>query len=249
MEDTLLLRYSRQILLPSWGLEGQQKLAQSTVLLVGCGGLGNIASAYLVAAGLGKLILIDDDQVEISNLQRQILHTTPKIGQHKVDSSQNALNAINPNCEIISLIQRADAKLLAQWLPQSTVVLDCSDNFATRHLVNKFCYQFSVPLVSGAVLGWDGQVCVFPFSHHQGPCYACLYDPTQAPFEQGCQNLGVVGSVVGIIGSMQSLQACQLLLHHESALKNKLLLFHGLDLSWQKIQLTYNRYCPVCGET
>jgi len=241
MQDQDLLRYSRQILLPEMGIEGQQHLLDSRVLVIGLGGLGSPASMYLAAAGVGALHLVDDDDVDLSNLQRQVVHTTASIGQPKVRSAATMLAALNPTVNITALNSRLDGAALDEAVAQSSVVLDCSDNFATRFAVNASCQRHRRPLVSGAAIRWEGQVSVFDGS----PCYRCLYDESGND-DQRCSNNGVISPLVGIIGSMQALEAIKLLCGCGETLSGRLLLLDGLRMQWREMRLRPDPDCPVC---
>ncbi|MCB1774448.1 MAG: molybdopterin-synthase adenylyltransferase MoeB [Gammaproteobacteria bacterium] len=242
MQDEDLLRYSRQILLPELGIEGQQRLLDSRALLIGLGGLGSPAAMYLAAAGVGTLHLVDDDNVDLSNLQRQVVHTTASIGRPKVDSAAATLAALNPAVEIVAQASRLDDAALDEAVAQASVVLDCSDNFATRFAVNASCQRQRRPLVSGAAIRWEGQVSVFDGR----PCYRCLYDE-HGNDDQRCSNNGVVSPLVGIIGSVQALEAIKLLADCGETLAGRLLLLDGLRMQWRELRLQPDPACPVCG--
>jgi adenylyltransferase/sulfurtransferase len=241
MQDEDLLRYSRQILLPEIGIEGQQQLLDSRVLVIGLGGLGSPASMYLAAAGVGALHLVDDDDVDLSNLQRQVAHTTASIGQSKVGSAATTLAALNPTVKITTLESRLDGAALDDAVAQSSVVVDCSDNFATRFAVNASCQRQRRPLVSGAAIRWEGQVSVFDGR----PCYRCLYDELGND-DQRCSDNGVISPLVGIIGSMQALEAIKLLCGCGETLGGRLLLLDGLRMQWRALRLRPDPNCPVC---
>lgn len=245
MDDATLLRFSRQILLPNFGIAGQQCLAQSCALVVGLGGLGSPVALYLAAAGFGRLILVDDDQVDLSNLQRQIVHDTTSIGQPKVVSAQQRVAALNPDCEIVGHTARlAELDGLA-LIEQADVVVDCSDNFATRFWLNRVCYAARTPLVSGAALGWDGQVAVFVYQSQQA-CYRCVFEDGVVE-ENRCSENGVIAPLVGIIGSMQALEAIKVVTGVGQSLANRLLVLDGLQQQWRTIRLQPDPACPVCG--
>ncbi len=211
MDDQQLLRYARHILLPQLGFEGQTAIARSSALILGLGGLGCAAAVYLLSSGVRKLILVDDDKVESSNLQRQILHTEASLGQCKVHSASVALQARNAACEIVALPARADAALLQQYLPQVDVALDCSDNFATRQLLNLHCVAARVPLVSGAAIQMVAQVAAYDARADSCPCYACVFPANHQPNEARCADMGVFAPLVGVVGSMQAGLALQIL--------------------------------------
>lgn len=247
MNDDQLLRYSRQILLPEIGAEGQMQLAQSRVLIIGVGGLGSPAALYLAAAGVGTLVLSDPDQVEISNLQRQIVHATASIGQDKVTSAQQTLLALNPECRILTLPQALQDDALVEQVTAADVVLDCSDNFATRFAVNAACVASGTPLVSGAAIRWEGQLTVYGGKSGE-PCYHCLYGETGAP-EDTCTSNGVLAPVVGVIGSLQAVEAIKLLTGVGTSLAGRLLIFDALHMHWREMRLKADPHCPVCSAT
>jgi adenylyltransferase/sulfurtransferase len=246
MNDEQLLRYSRQILLPEIGAEGQLKLAAARALIIGVGGLGSPAAMYLAAAGVGALVLSDPDRVELSNLQRQIIHDTQRIGQHKVDSARHALQALNPECRVHTIAQALDGDTLTAEVAGADIVLDCSDNFATRFAINTACVATGTPLVSGAAIRWEGQVAVY--SGHPGtPCYRCLYGETGEP-EDNCTSSGVLAPVVGIVGSIQATEAIKVLTGAGSSLVGRLLILDALHMHWREMKLKADPHCPVCGE-
>jgi molybdopterin-synthase adenylyltransferase len=248
MNDQQLLRYSRHIMLDAIGIEGQQKILAAHVLIIGAGGLGSPAALYLASAGVGHISLVDDDAVDLTNLQRQILHTTERIGQPKVFSGQQTLLQLNPEIRITTIAERVADERLQELVAQADVVLDCSDNFATRHAINQACFKFKVPLVSGAAIRFDGQISVFDMRRVDSPCYACLFPPDQ-PFEEtACATMGVFAPLVGIIGSMQAAEALKLISDCGSPLVGRLLLLDGLAMEWNQIQFARNAACPVCGE-
>jgi molybdopterin/thiamine biosynthesis adenylyltransferase len=246
LNDDQLLRYSRHILLDEVGIEGQQRALGATALIIGAGGLGSPAALYLAAAGVGRLLLVDDDEVDLTNLQRQVMHTTQRIGQPKVDSARAALLAINPEIEIIALRERVDDARLAELVPQASVVLDCSDNFATRHAVNRACVAHRVPLVSGAVIRFDGQLSVFDARAAASPCYACLFPPGEAFTDAACSTMGVFAPLVGVVGAMQAAEALKLIMQVGQSLAGRLLLLDGRAMEWNSITLSRNPDCPVC---
>ncbi|WP_426195484.1 HesA/MoeB/ThiF family protein [Massilia sp. DWR3-1-1] len=247
MNDHQLLRYSRHILLDEIGIEGQQRLLAASVLIIGAGGLGSPAALYLAASGVGQLVLVDDDSVDLTNLQRQILHTTERVGQAKVASARTALLQINPDLDIVALPERVAGARLAELVAASTVVLDCSDNFATRHAVNRACVAAGVPLVAGAVIRFDGQLSVFDPRSAASPCYACLF-PEDARFEDAaCSTLGVFSPLVGVIGAMQAAEAMKLIVGIGAPLAGRLLLLDGRNMEWTSIGIARDRACAVCG--
>jgi molybdopterin/thiamine biosynthesis adenylyltransferase len=247
LTDDQLLRYSRHILLDEWGIEGQQRVLQAHALVIGAGGLGSPAALYLAASGVARLTLVDHDQVDLTNLQRQIAHSMARIGQPKVQSAKEAIAAINPEVQVQAVQARADAVLLDTLVAQAQVVLDCSDNFATRHAINAACVRHKVPLVSGAAIRLDGQVTVYDPRDPQSPCYACLFPPDAAFEETQCALLGVLAPLVGIVGAMQAAEALKLLARVGRPLTGRLLLLDARSMGWEQIQLARNPDCPVCG--
>ena len=246
MNDQQLLRYSRHILLDAIGIEGQQKINDAHVLVIGAGGLGSPAAMYLASAGVGTITLVDDDTVDLTNLQRQIVHTTAAVGRAKVLSAQQTLQQINPEIRINALQERVQGERLAQLIAAANVVLDCSDNFATRHAINRACVAHGVPLVSGAAIAFDGQISVFDARQAQSPCYACLFPPDQQVEEVQCASMGVFAPLVGIIGSMQAAEALKLVVQVGAPLVGRLLLLDGLRMEWTTMQVPRNATCPVC---
>lgn len=246
MDDTQLLRYSRHILLNELGVEGQERILQSRVLVVGLGGLGSAAALYLATAGVGQLTLVDHDTVDLTNLQRQIAHTQARVGQPKVESARQALLAINPDIGITTLQERADAQRLQTLVEQVDLVLDCSDNFQTRHALNAACVRQRVPLVSGAAIRFDGQLAVYDARQLDSPCYACVFPPDTPLEETRCATMGVFAPLVGIIGSMQAAEALKLISGAGIATVARLLMLDGRDMRWTDIRLPRNPQCPVC---
>ena len=246
MNDQQLLRYSRHILLDQIGIDGQQKISAARALIIGAGGLGSPAALYLASAGVGRITLVDHDTVDLTNLQRQILHTTARIGQPKVESGKQMLQQINPEIDIIALQQRADAAGFAGLVAQADVVLDCSDNFTTRHALNAACVAAAVPLVSGAAIGFDAQISVFDRRQAEAPCYACLFPPDQVFEEVLCSAMGVFAPLVGIIGAMQAAEALKLLMQIGRSLNGRLLMLDALSMEWHSISIAANPACPVC---
>jgi len=247
MDDTQLLRYSRQIPLPPIGTDGQQTLLEARVLIVGAGGLGSPAALYLAAAGVGHLVIADDDRVDISNLQRQILHRNADIGTAKVESAKQTLDALNPDVEITALHTRLQGQELKTEVEKADLVVDACDNFDTRFAVNSACVETSTPLVSGAAIRMEGQVSVFLPEDPDSPCYRCLYREGEDP-EQTCADNGVLSPIVGIIGSIQALEAIKVLLKLGETLKGRLLIFDGLHNEWRSMKLRRDPACPVCGD-
>jgi molybdopterin/thiamine biosynthesis adenylyltransferase len=247
MDDAQLLRYSRHILLDEIGIEGQQRLLDASLLIIGLGGLGSPAALYLAASGVGQLTLCDHDKVDISNLQRQIIHRTSTVGQPKVISAQAALHDINPEVECIALDVRADAAQLDRLVASADVVLDCSDNFATRYAVNRACLARRKPLVSGAAIRFDGQVAVFDFRAADSPCYNCLFPEDSQAAELRCATTGVFAPLVGIIGALQAAEALKLLIGIEHGLGGRLLTLNALDMTVTRSRLNRDPACSVCG--
>ena len=246
MNDTQLLRYSRHILLDDIGIEGQQRLLDAHVVIIGAGGLGSPAALYLASSGIGHITLVDDDVVDLTNLQRQVMHTTERIGQPKVDSGRAALLAINPDITVTTLHERAGPERLLELARAATVVLDCSDNFATRHAVNRACVAAGTPLVSGAVIRFDGQLAVFDARLPAAPCYACLF-PEDSGFEDvACSTMGVFAPLVGVVGAVQAAEAMKLIMAIGQPLVGRLLMLDGKFMEWTAIGVARNPACPVC---
>jgi molybdopterin-synthase adenylyltransferase len=248
MNDRQLLRYSRHILLNEIGIEGQQRLLDARALIIGLGGLGSPAALYLAASGVGQLTLCDHDRVDLSNLQRQIIHRTSTVDQPKVVSAQTALRDVNPEVECIALDMRADAARLLELAGKADVVLDCSDNFATRYAVNRACLAQRKPLVSGAAIRFDGQVAVFDFRDEATPCYNCLFPEDSQAAELRCATTGVFAPLVGIIGTWQAAEALKLLAGIARGLSGKLLTLNALDMNVTRSTLSKDPACSVCGE-
>jgi molybdopterin/thiamine biosynthesis adenylyltransferase len=247
MTDDQLLRYSRHILLNEIGIEGQEKISGSRVLVIGAGGLGSPVALYLGSAGVGHITLVDDDTVDLTNLQRQIVHTLSSVGQPKVKSAQAAIAAINSEV-VVSVIQaRADAHMLDALVAQTDVVLDCCDNFSTRQAVNAVCVKHRKPLVSGAVIRFDGQISVYDTRDTESPCYACIFPPDASFEETRCSTMGVFAPLVGIIGSMQAAEALKLLSGAGDSIAGRLLMLDSRSMEWSNISLPRNISCPVCG--
>ncbi len=246
MDDSQLLRYSRHILLDEIGIEGQERIMRGRALVIGVGGLGSPAAVYLASAGIGHLTLVDHDTVDLTNLQRQIAHTEARVGQAKVESARQHLLAINPKLNITALAERADAQRMDALVADADVVLDCSDNFATRQAINAACVRHRVPLVSGAAIRFDGQLAVYNPRDPQSPCYACVFPPDAALEETRCATMGVFAPLVGIIGSMQAAEALKLLSGAGQPATGRLLMLDGRDMSWNDIQLPRNPDCLVC---
>ncbi|GIZ50763.1 HesA/MoeB/ThiF family protein [Noviherbaspirillum aridicola] len=247
MNDDQLLRYSRHILLDDIGIEGQQRLLDAHALVVGAGGLGSPAALYLASAGIGRITLVDNDTVDLTNLQRQIMHTTERVGMPKAESGKTALAQINPGVQVNALQERLDGERLAELVAGADVVLDCSDNFATRHAVNAACVRHGVPLVSGAAIRFDGQLSVFDSRRADAPCYACLFPPDQAFEEVLCSTMGVFAPLVGIIGTMQAAEALKLVAGIGQSVAGRLLLLDVRNMEWTDIRVARNASCSVCG--
>jgi molybdopterin/thiamine biosynthesis adenylyltransferase len=245
--DDELLRYSRHILLNEIGIEGQEKISQSHALIIGAGGLGSPVALYLGSAGVGHITLVDHDLVDMTNLQRQIAHTMSRVGQAKVLSAQTAIEAINPHPLVTPVIARADAALLDTLVAQADVVLDCCDNFETRHAINAACVKHQKPLVSGAAIRFDGQVCVYDPRDPHSPCYACVFPPDTTFEETRCATMGVFAPLVGIIGSTQAAEALKLLSGAGRPLTGRLLMLDGRSMEFTEVRVGRHAACPVCG--
>ena len=246
LSDQEMLRYNRQIVLKNFDFDGQEALKQSAVLILGAGGLGCAASQYLAAAGIGKLTLIDDDVVELSNLQRQILHRDASIGMAKVDSAASALSAINPHIEITGINQRLNDHELKELITKHDAILDASDNVHTRNQLNRLCFESKTPLISGAAIRMEGQVSVFTYQNDQAPCYQCL----SALFGDNalsCVEAGVMAPLVGIIGSVQALETIKVLSQFGVPMEGKILLLDAMTMNWRELKLMKMPHCPVCG--
>jgi molybdopterin/thiamine biosynthesis adenylyltransferase len=247
MDDRQLLRYSRHILLDEVGIEGQERVLGARALIIGAGGLGSPAALYLAASGVGRITLVDDDEVDLTNLQRQVMHTTARIGQPKVESGREALIQINPDIEVLALRERVSGARLRELVADHDVVLDCSDNFATRQAVNRACVAAGVPLVAGAVIRFDGQVSVFDVRDPASPCYACLF-PEDSRFEDAaCSTMGVFAPLVGVIGAVQAAEALKLLAGCGQPLVGRLLMLDGRQMEWNEVKVGRDPGCPVCG--
>lgn len=246
MNDDQLLRYSRHILLPQIGIEGQEKLLESHALLIGAGGLGSPIALYLAAAGVGRITICDHDEVDLTNLQRQIVHRTESIGSKKVDSARKTLAAINPGVDVVALPERVGGRRLEELVAAADIVLDGSDNFATRHAVNRTCVSLHKPLVSGAGVRFDGQIAVFDMRSPQSPCYHCLFPEHGENEDVRCAIMGVFAPLVGIIGAMQAAEALKLLAGIGTPLTGRLLLLDALTMEWRSVRLAKDPVCPVC---
>ena len=247
MNDDQLLRYSRHILLDEIGVEGQQRLLDGRALVIGAGGLGSPALLYLGTAGVGRITVVDHDEVDLTNLQRQIVHDLARVGTPKASSAARSIAAINPEVQVQALVERADAARLDTLVREADVVLDCSDNFATRHAVNRACVAHRKPLVAGAAIRFDGQISVYDPRSAASPCYACLF-PEDAGFEEvRCATMGVFAPLVGIVGSMQAAEALKLLAGVGPSLAGRLQMLDGRAMEWTEIRVARRPDCPVCG--
>jgi molybdopterin-synthase adenylyltransferase len=247
MNDAQLLRYSRHILLDELGIEGQQQLLASHALIIGAGGLGSPVALYLGSAGVGHITVVDHDTVDATNLQRQIAHTQLDVGKPKAQSIQESVAAINPDVQVTVITRRADDALLHDLVKQADVVLDCTDNFVTRHAINRACVQHKRPLVSGAAIRFDGQVTVYDPRNAASPCYACVF-PESATFEETqCATMGVFAPLVGIIGSVQAAEALKLLTRIGEPLTGRLLMLDGRNMTFNEVRMPRNAACSVCG--
>lgn len=248
MNDEQLLRYSRQIMLPSIDIEGQQALLDARVLIIGMGGLGSPVGLYLAAAGVGHMVISDFDKVDLSNLQRQIAHTTNTIGEPKVESAKQTFETINPLIDITAINDKLEGEDLLEQVRLADIVVDCCDNFETRFAINDACVIAKTPLVSGAAIRFEGQISVFDSRDEQCPCYNCLY-PRDGTVAQTCSENGVIAPITGIIGSMQALETIKVLSHAGEPLRGRVLLLDGLSMEWQSMQLPRNPNCPTCSKT
>lgn len=249
MNDDLLLRYSRHILLPQIGIEGQERIAAGHALVIGAGGLGSPAALYLATAGTGTITIADGDVVDLTNLQRQILHTTASVGTPKVASARDTIARYNPEVNVIALRERAEGARLDALVAQADVVLDCCDNFNTRHAVNRACVKYKKPLVSGAAIRFDGQVSVFDMRDANAPCYHCLFPEGQEVEELRCAVTGVFAPITGIIGAVQAAEALKVLSGTGDTLKGRLLLLDGLSMEWRSVNVKRDAGCAVCGSS
>ena len=246
MTDDQLLRYSRHILLEEIGVEGQEKLMAGRALVIGAGGLGSPVALYLGTAGVGHITLVDHDSVDLTNLQRQIAHNMARVGQPKAQSAQQAIAAINPEPHVEAITQRADAALLDRLVPEADVVIDCCDNFVTRHAVNAACVKHGKPLVSGAAIRFDAQLSVYDTRGEDSPCYACVFPPTDDYEETRCATMGVFAPLVGIIGAMQAAEALKLLSGAGTSLAGRLQMLNGRTMEWSEMKVPRDAACPVC---
>ncbi len=248
MNDNQLLRYSRHLLLDEIGIAGQERLLKAHALIVGAGGLGSPAALYLAAAGVGRIALADADHVELTNLQRQIAHDTSSLNENKAASAARRMRAMNPDVQVEPLAERLLGERLDWLVAQADVVLDCSDNFATRHAINRACVAHKKPLVSGAAVRFDGQVSVFDLRDSEAPCYACLFPEHSEEAEMRCAEFGVFAPLVGVVGALQAAEALKVLMGIGQPLKGRLLLYNALDAEWRAIKLKRDGGCSVCGK-
>jgi len=246
MNDNQLLRYSRHILLPQIAYEGQERLTESHALIVGAGGLGSPAALYMAAGGVGTLTICDFDTVDLTNLQRQIIHTTESVGINKAVSAKRTLNAINPDAVVNTVQDKSTEDAFEKLIAAADIVLDCSDNFATRYALNRLCFKLKKPLVSGAAIGFEGQVTVFDFRHQASPCYHCLFPDDGSETEMRCSENGVFSPLVGMIGTTQAAEAMKLLMGIGQSLEGRLLLLDALNMEWRTIKLGKDHQCTVC---
>ncbi len=246
MNDAQLLRYARHILLDEFGIESQEKLLASRVLVIGAGGLGSPAALYLASAGVGHIVLADHDTIELSNLQRQILHTNDRVGQLRAESGRQTMLALNPDITIDIRTDRLDPEMLLAEIAAVDLVLDCTDNFTTRHAVNRACVQHNKPLVSGAAIRFEGQISVFDPRDAEAPCYHCLFPEADDVEALSCATTGVFAPLVGIIGSMQAAEAIKVIAGVGRTLKGRLLMLDAFDMQWHSVRVKRDLGCPVC---
>jgi molybdopterin/thiamine biosynthesis adenylyltransferase len=246
MTDEQLLRYSRHILLEEIGVEGQERILAAHALVIGAGGLGSPVALYLGTAGVGRITLVDHDSVDLTNLQRQIAHNMQRVGQPKALSARAGIEAINPEVLVKPVVARADAQLLDELVPHADVVIDCSDNFSTRHAINAACVRHRKPLVSGAAIRMDGQVSVFDTRDAKSPCYACVFPPSDEFEETRCATLGVLAPLVGIIGAMQAAEALKIIAGTGESLAGRLQMLDALSMAWNEVRVPRNMECEVC---
>ena len=247
MNDDQLLRYSRHILLDEIGIEGQGRIIAAHALIIGAGGLGSPAAVYLASAGVGRITLADGDTVDLTNLQRQILHLAERVGQSKAISGQTARAQINPDVAVVPIAARLAGERLDELVAAADVVLDCCDNFATRHAVNRACVRHRVPLVSGAAMRFSGQLAVFDARREDSPCYHCLFPEGEEVEETRCAVMGVFAPLTGIIGAMQAAEALKVICGAGEPAIGRLLLFDGLTLQWRSVNFGRDPQCAVCG--
>jgi molybdopterin/thiamine biosynthesis adenylyltransferase len=246
MNDNQLLRYGRHILLPQIEYAGQEKLTKSHALIVGAGGLGSPVALYLAASGVGKLTICDFDNVDLTNLQRQIIHNTASVGINKAVSAQQTIYEINPEIVVKTIQQKSSEAEFTDLAETADVVLDCSDNFATRYALNRICFVLKKPLVSGAAINFEGQITVYDFRDNDSPCYHCLFPETNENTDMRCANNGVFAPLVGMIGTTQAAEALKLILNIGESLQGRLLLLDALSMQWREIKLKKDAHCRVC---
>jgi len=246
LSDEQLLRFSRQIMLPNIDIQGQEKILNATVLVVGVGGLGSPVVMYLASAGVGELILVDHDEVEISNLQRQIIHGQDTVGEFKVFSAKKRIQQLNPECSVITINEKLTDENVDELVQQASVVVDCSDNFTSRFALNRACVKYKIPLVSGAAIRMEGQLSVFDPRQEDSPCYRCLYDESGNE-DLSCATNGVLAPVVGIVGSIQALEVLKLVAECGEPVVGKLMIFDMASMDWRVMNLKKDAGCPVCG--
>ncbi|WOB07220.1 HesA/MoeB/ThiF family protein [Piscinibacter gummiphilus] len=246
MNDDQLLRYSRHILLDELGIEGQRKLLESHALVIGAGGLGSPVALYLGTAGVGRITIVDHDTVDLTNLQRQIAHDMSRVGRPKAESAAQSIGEINPEVQVVALSERAGPERLDELVAGADVVIDCTDNFTTRHAVNAACVKHRKPLVSGAAIGFDAQISVYDTRQPDAPCYACLFPPDAAFEEVRCATMGVFAPLVGIVGSMQAAEALKLLAGTGESLAGRLQMLDARSMEWTEIKTARSPDCSVC---
>ena len=247
MNDQQLLRYSRHLLLDELGIEGQQKLLDAHALILGAGGLGSPVAMYLASAGIGQLTIVDDDTVDLTNLQRQIIHTEASVGLLKVDSARATIASLNQGVKVETIARRMDASQLTELMRGADIAIDCTDNFATRQALNHACVATQKPLVSGAAIGFDGQIAVYDPRNEASPCYACVFPPTQEVEEARCSTMGVFAPIVGMVGTLQAAEALKMLCGIGTPLVGRLLLINALRTEFNEMRLLRDWACLVCG--
>jgi molybdopterin/thiamine biosynthesis adenylyltransferase len=249
VNDEQLLRYSRHILLPEIGIEGQERLRSASALIIGAGGLGCPAALYLAAAGIGRLTIADSDKVDLTNLQRQILYRSDSVGAVKVEAARSALNAVNPDVSVVTVGKRVGLEEASSLISKNDVVLDCSDNFATRHAINRACVRHAKPLVSGAAIRFDGQLMVFDLRNEASACYACLFPEDTQIEEVQCSVMGVFAPLTGVIGASQAMEAIKLLAAVGESLDGRLVIFDAKSAEWRTVRVKKDPGCAVCSRS